>query len=363
MPVFSTDLLNNSNLMRRLSKNQGSLVNLTKKEDYKSNDDNDRIETSQKEQPLFTSIVDPDKILLSESSGNHPFENHIIYSRSPDGFAPFINKNFESATLINKDLLSNNSDLFKSMITNSNPTGGLIFTDQNLKIDAKPKQLEKGVMGILLTFSCNDRIEDLELNSKNYQEFSVACSKVKYGDNNSTAQALIKVTIIDSFSNPPCLSFTCRVGGMNIRSVFALPILINKLIEPYECSRENFFSMWNQFTISKEDYIHRMDCILSNPLDGKKTLMEFLKKIGSLLVSLNFNVYPPEDRSNFHEIEAGGIINMSDFSVPILLQASFVPSYTSEFRLSIRTKLPDASKFVTLTLDLFALLKFYVNPY
>ena len=360
MPAFSADILKDSILMRRLSKNQGNLVNKDKKEDYKSSDD-----SSQKEQvPLSNSIIDVDKVLISEqNSSNHPFGFHILYNRSPDGFAPFINKLCYHATPINKDLLSNNFDLFKSMITNSNPAGGLIFTDQNLKIDAKPKKLENGVIGVLLTFNCNDRIEDLELVSKNFQEFSVMCSKVKYGENNSSAQALIKVIINDSFANPPTINFTCRVGGMNIRSVFALPVLINKLVESYDCSRENFFTMWNQFSVSKEDHIHRMDCVLTNPLDGKKTLIEFLKKIGSLLVSLNFNVYPPEDRSNFHEIEAGGLITMPDYSFPILLQTSFVPSYSSEFRLSLRAKLPDPHKFLTLTLDLYSLIRFYVNPY
>ena len=360
MPAFSGDIMNNSLLIKRLSKNQSNLVNLTKKENISltTSDEKDTIK-----QPIFTSIIDPDKVLLGEKNSNdHPFGMHITYIRSPDSFAPFINKLTDYATLINRDLLSNNNDLFKSMITNTNPNGGLIFTDQNLKIDAKPKNLDKGVLGVLLTFTCNDKIEDLEIVSKNYQEYSVLCSKVKYLENNTSAQALIKVSILDSFSNPPCVSFSCRVGGMNIRSVFALPILINKIMESYECSRENFFDMWNQFSTSKEDRIHRLDSVLNNPLDGKKTIMEFLKKIGSLLVSLNFNVYPPENREKFHEIEAGGLITMPDFSVPILLQASFVPSYTAEFRLSIRAKLPDEIKFSSLTLDLYSLLKFYVNP-
>ena len=360
MPEFSQEVFNNSLLMKRLSKNQGSLLNKQKKDDLKIIGSAGYEEPT--DQPLFKSNIDPDKVLIAERFGNHLFSDHILFSKSPDSFAVDVNKRYDQAIPINRDLLANNFDLFKSMITSNKPEDGLIFTDQNLKIFAKPKQLEKGVIGVLLSYQCNDKIEDLELVSQNYREFTVLCSKVKYDSNNTVAQALVKVTLLDSFTNPPCVSFTCRVGGMNIRSIFALPVLINKFIDPYDCSRENFFEMWNQFSASKEERIHRLDCIFKNPLDGKKSLMEFLRKVGSLLVSLNFNVYSPENKNNFHELEAGGIISLQNLSFPILIQVGFVPSYTSEFRLSIRSKLPDGNTFSNITLDLYSLLKFYINP-
>ena len=57
--------------------------------------------------------------------------------------------------------------------------------------------------------------------------------------------------------------------------------------------------------------------------------MDFLKKFGMLMQNLNFKVFAPEDRFNFHEIEGCSIFNGKNTSIPILFQASFLPSMLS----------------------------------
>jgi len=306
----------------------------------------------------------------NNNNNNVPSEisikNHFIYSRSPDDFAKNMNKNREYANVINKEFMINNLELFKQLITNNDPEnpGGILYKDNNIEIEVAPKQMSKAVFGLLLTFTSSNGndIENLAVIVNGCSEITVQTSKPKYIDT-STAQILVKVGLIDSFSNPPRVIFTCNLtnGETYSNHTLALPIFITKFIQPLSMKKTEFFQNWQKFTNNSDDIYHKFDCIVNNPFDKVKSIMQFLKKIGSLLFCLGFNVLRPDDTKNYHEIEAAGSLVTAEYDVPILIQMSFVPSYTQEFRLSIRSKVPDEFKYITLTLDIFSVIDFYVN--
>ena len=78
--------------------------------------------------------------------------------------------------------------------------------------------------------------------------------------------------------------------------------------------------------------------------------------------NLGFKVFAPEDRNNFHEIEGCAMLNTKEVSIPILFQASFLPSLMEEFRFSLRCKTESELQYSSLLLDIYAVVKMWVNP-
>jgi hypothetical protein len=354
--------------MRRLAKIQGNLIGNKvplEKPSIKSNDDENVIVETQSN-PVISSLKENDveNLLLNQSTldSRNLYTNHILYIKNPSGFSPTPNKFADSAVLLNKDLFSNNFENFKSQVTNSNTNGGIIFSDENFKIEVKIFPMGKGALPVLMNFIGNPENIKVAL-LKTYGCVNTLISGVRYNQD-QPPQVLMKVSLQDSFSNPIVLGVTADAGSIGIKCTFALPILITKFLEPYDLSFENYNTLLLEYSNATSEDIHRLDAILYNPLDGKGQIVDFLKKLGSLLHALNFKVFPPYDPSSFHEIDAISVLNVNESTrIPVLLQASFVPSFSPEFRLSIRAKAPDTLRFSNLTLDIFSIVKFYVNPY
>jgi hypothetical protein len=271
------------------------------------------------------------------------------------------NKFVDNMVPINKEYISDNSDLFKSLITSSGGQG-IIYSDQNIKVEVKARKIERNCFGIMFSFIGSGTLEDISLNHFcDSSNLTVNVSAVK-NSNEGIPQALLKANLIGSFVNPPILNIRGRMGMATFNAKFALPILITKFLMPYKTTLENHSMMW--FTMSNEvdSSFHKLDSILINPSCGKIGVMEFLKKLGALFVNLGFHVYPPSDMNKFHDLEAAAIIEFRENDpIIVLLQTSFVPSYMDEFRLSIRAKVPYQG-FDTVTLDILSAIKFYVNP-
>lgn len=303
-----------------------------------------------------------DMISKTKIEGN-PYSDHIIFEKNPNGFANSMNKYPEEAIPINKNLLSQNFDLFKSLL--SNPAGGIIFNDPNgnYSVDIKLKPVDKGVVMAMLTFITNvGKLEDIELHAiNNVSGIKLNISKVKYPqDDKSFPQIMLKINLLESFIEPVQVSLRGRIGTMRIESYFALPILMNKFLEPCEMSIENFTGLWYEISNATDNNYHKLDSILYNPMQNSP-VADFLRKFASLLNSLNFKIYPPTDVSNFHEIEGVAMLIADNISIPVLAQASFVPSHPGEFRFSLRAKLPDAEKFYGLLLDIYSIVRFYIH--
>jgi len=360
--------MNNSLLTKRLqnSQVQGLIAQNTNSNTANSKQANIQEASMNNNSSATFNVENIDKIadILSKTKieGN-PYSDHIIFEKNPNGFALIMNKYPEEATPINKNLLSQNFDLFKSLVSNAN--GGVIFNDPNgnYSVDIKVKPSEKGLIMAMLTFITNvGKLEEIELHSiNNVPGIKVNISKVKYPqDDKSFPQIMLKINLMESFIDPIQLGLRGRIGSMRIESYFALPILMNKFIEPVEMTIETFTALWYEISNSPDDKSHKLDSILYNPMQNSP-IVDFLKKFASLLNSLNFKIYPPSDVSSFHEIEAVAVLNVENISIPILAQASFVPSHTGEFRFSLRAKVPEPDKFYGLLLDIYSIVKFYIH--
>jgi len=303
-----------------------------------------------------------DFLSKTKIEGN-PYSDHIIFEKNPNGFANIMNKYPEEATPINKNLLSQNLDLFKSLLSNAN--GGIIYNDPNgnYSVDIKIKPADKGVLMAMLTFMSNmGKLEEIELHQiNNVPGIKMNISKVKYPqDDKSFPQIMLKINLAESFIDPIQVGLRGRIGSMRVESYFALPILMNKFLDPVEMTIENFTALWYEISNSTEDKAHKLDSILYNPMQNSP-IVDFLRKFASLLNSLNFKIYPPYDMNNFHEIDAIAVLNIENVSIPILAQASFVPSHPGEFRFSLRARVPEADKYYGLLLDLFSIVKFFIH--
>ena len=369
MPEYPIEYKQNSLLLRRLAKVQKNLVidqkaNVGGDKSLKNEEENTIVES---QNDLITSTLkdkEVENILLNQSTldSKNLYTNHILYIKNPSGFSHSPNKFADDAILLNKDLIHSNSDNFKSQVTGGGPNGGIIFSDENFKVEIKMFPMTKGTLPVLINFIGNPENIKVSL-LKTYDAVSPLVSSVRYSQD-QPAQVLMKIGLNDSFSNPLVLGVTGSSNNINIKCTFALPILITRFLEPYDLPYESYNTLLLEYTNATTDEYQRLDAILYNPLDGKGQITDFLKKLGSLLHALNFKVYPPSDVNNFHEIDSLAVLNVNDTTkIPVLLQASFIPSFSPEFRLSIRAKTPDSIKFSGLTQDIYSIIKFYVNPY
>ena len=375
MPVYSQDNLNNSILMKKLSKTNKSLYSKTKEGKEMSNinsntNTNTNTNTSKSDISESSSYnIKPnkdneklEKLLTVEYDENHPFAEHIIYSKNQTGFAPNVNINADEVEFININSLSNNFSEFKSFITNINNAGSM-FNNNLISIELKLKNLSKGVLGALLEFSCTNEgfsHQNLELIPLRNNGLEVLVSKFKYLDSNH-AQVLVKLKLLKTYSQPPFFKLN---NFSNNEIEFALPVVMNKFIDVLDCSIEDYSALWLEYSNIKTDDTQRLDTIMKNPLDSSKSIMDFLKKLGGLLNSMGFKVFSPNDINNYHEIEICGVLPSNENNkedIPILLQVSFIPSYKEEFRLSIRTK-TNNDNYYKLALDVYSIIRFFINP-
>lgn len=374
MPVFSQEHLNNSILMKRLSKldknlysktKEGAIATENEKNEKFKNLGNNVDTNSGNSNSNVMSFIETDMDQLSNEVSNikydkenHPFANHVIFQKDMNSFAPHINKIYEYAEKIDNKLLENNFSEFRSFLTN-NTNAGVILQNVNFAVEMKLKSLEKGLLAAMLTFNAIDSLQITDITVFNQvSDLEINISKVKQVNAN-TCQIMVKLKILNSFVQPPVLSISTNTGNY----LFALPIVITKYIEVYDVPIEEYTTMWVEFGCKTGEETQRFDSIMYNPLDSSKSIMDFLKKLGGLLNSLGFKVYSPNDINNYHEIEAIGILPFGDNKlIPILIQASFLPSFKSEFRFSIRTKNKDYSLFSNLTLDIYSIVKFFINP-
>jgi len=372
MPEYPIEYKNNSVLLRRLAKVQSNLINNQKQNTKEkasnptaTDEENINVET-QNNNIMSSSLKgnEVENLLLNQSSldSKNLYTNHILYIKNPSGFSPVPNKFVDNAVLLNKELIQNNFDNFKSQVTGGGPNGGIIYADENFKVEIKIFPVNKGTLPVLLNFIGNP--ENLKVSLlKTYESVTPLISSVRYSQD-QPPQVLMKISLSDSFNNPLILGVTGQINNINIKCTFALPILITRFLEPFDISIENYNTLLLEYTNATTDDYHRLDCILYNPMDGKGPITDFLKKLGSLLHSLNFKLFTPHDLSNFHEIDAIAVLNVNDSAkIPVLLQASFIPSFSPEFRLSIRAKSPDSIKFSSIALDIYSIIKFFVNPY
>ncbi len=400
MPLFKQDILGNSLLLKKLNqtkvgqylKPSGTQPSNTKSNgsnsnNSNSNNSNDTQTSNSNNKYLGTNPNDfestaPENIeqLMTSndiSSNANPYSEHVLYMKDPGGFATSMNKNPQYATPLKRDSIGQNLDLFKSLVSNPSTSGGIIFSDNNMKIECKIKFFEtkksdqRGILGVMFNFIAlsDTKLEDIEFQLTNYltgELLNMQVSKVKYPDgvNTQYPQVLLKVELNDSFSAPPMCYLNGKIGMMNINNQFTLPLVITKFLEPLDVTVESYTAMWYEYTNSPDDVFQKMDAIMTNPMSGNGSIVDFLKKFGGLMNNLQFKVYPPMNKESFHDLEGCAVLNYKDtsHSIPVLFQVSFVPSMAEEFRFSLRAKSYETAIFSTLLLDIYSVVKFYINP-
>lgn len=378
MPTYTQEFFNNSILMKRLQKTNTGLYTANKNDPSKTIAKQKQQTAStplsgnnNKAEPIVEGNIVKSSQLLENSTnameyGYNPYSESELYLKDPNGFAPKMNKNPQNATLIDKSTISN-FDMFKSMLSANHNQGGLIYSDPNsIKINLMIKRLDKGVLGYIYAFSPftsgNERIENIDFSLSNYttnDKLVISISKVKY---DQTPQLMMKIQINDSFNDPPYANLSATLGVTNVNASFAIPVLLTKFLVPYETTIENFTPLWYEYSNSPEELFWKMDSIMNNPMASSgKSIMDFLKKLGLLMQNFNFKVLAPEDKNNFHEINGCAMFESKEVTIPILFQASFLPSVSEEFRFSLRAQCPNGvNKFGSLLLDLYSAIKLWV---
>jgi hypothetical protein len=302
----------------------------------------------------------------SNNDDDNDYKNSEIYEKDPEGFANETNKNPSSVKKIDKNNIPN-FDMFKSMLTSTNSQGGVIYSDQNsIKVSLMIKKLGKGTLGYIFAFtpfaSGNEKIENIDFSVANFSSndlLNISISKVKY---DNVPQLMMKIQINEIFDEPPLINLSCTLGMRQINCQFNIPCLVTKFLSPFETTIDNYSQLYVECTNSTNDNYGRLDAVMYNPMSGNKNIMDFLKKLGLLMQNLSFKVFAPENKSNFHDIEGCANFESGSNVIPVLFQASFIPSINGEFRFSLRSKHSNSHQFVILLPAIFSVVKMWVNP-
>lgn len=365
MPLFCNDSLNNSILMKKLSQTNKTLFSKTKEGINSSTTSNSQSQTTTDQ--VIIPINEADlEINENDYNERHPFYDHVIFKRDPMGFAVLPNRFYNNTNFLLPSNIVTNQNEFKQFLTNQS-NSGVILNKDDISIECKVKPLEKGTLGAMLEIKTisggNFNGSNIEIqNVSNNKEMEVLISKVKYLP--TSAQLLIKIKILDSFNQPILLKFNGNMNGINLNFNFNLPILINKYLEPYNISIEDYSKYWRLISNDKLNISQRYDSILNNPINSQNPIMDFLKKFGGLLLNLGFKVFTPNDPLSYNEIEASALLSIGNEQIVILAQASFLPSYSNEFRFSLRIKNLNGDlndKFSNLSNDIHSLIGFYIG--
>ena len=348
MPLYPASFFNNSILMKKLQKNSNKSYTNTN--------------------PQYINKNLTGEVGSSNDNSNdygRDYKNSDLYKKDPNGFAVQMNKFPNEAKPLEKNKIPN-FDMFKSMLTSGNSQGGVIYSDPNtIKISLMIKKLGKGSLGYIFAFtpftSGNEKIENISFNITNFPSselLNISISKVKY---DNVPQLMMKVQIQNTFDEPPLVNLSCTLGMRQVNCEFYIPCLVTKFLSPLETSIENYSQMYFECNSSTNDNVGRLDAIMYNPMGESKNIMDFLKKLGLLMQNLSFKVFSPENKSNFHDIEGCANFETSTTNIPVLFQASFVPSISKEFRFSLRSK-SNTGHYGNLLPAIFAVVKMWVNP-
>jgi hypothetical protein len=342
MPLYPTSFFNNSILMKKLQKSSP-----------KNYIDNKNLGMQKGDSSSY-------------NNDGSDYRNSEIYQKDPDGFAKETNKDPSTVKKIEKRNIPN-FDMFKSMLTSTNSQGGVIYSDQNtIKVSLMIKKLGKGTLGYIFAFtpfaSGNDKIENIDFSVANFNSndlLNISISKVKY---DNVPQLMMKIQINEVFDEAPLINLTCTLGMRKVNCQFCIPCLVTKFLSPFETTVDNYSQLYVECTNSNNDNYGRLDSVMYNPMSGNKSIMDFLKKLGLLMQNLNFKVFAPENKSDFHDIEGCANFETGSSSIPVLFQASFIPSLNGEFRFSLRSKHNNSHQYAHLLPAIYAVVKMWVNP-
>ena len=320
MSLFTSDLFNNSLLVKRLEGNKKQEV--------------------------------PKKSRDEENESSYVDKSSILYEKDKLGFSEVQNVQYDDSQLLRKEDAASNFDFFRSMLTKPFNGEGTIYSDNQIRVTMKIVPLKGGEVGAVLMFQ-TDKMElsDIKISHSSQNNLTVLISNVKYGDQEGP-QVLIKFKMNQSYSNPPILSISALAGSVQINIDFAVPILVHKFLDnEVDINPQEFGKKWIALSKKGELKSLKFDTIMRNPMKGA-ILDGFLAKFSGLLESLGFKVFVFE-----RSVQAVSKLSEDNDQI-ILIEASFVEDYDEEFRFSVRSN----TQFKQMPFHIFSIVKFFINP-
>ena len=302
-----------------------------------------------------------------------PVNKHRFYLEHGSKFASEPTISPESAIKIIPHPL--NGTEWKKLIS-TKVKEGIIYQDPSLKVLFN-SEIMQFTARFILQFYSNVLLNDLEAQIRfmqtQSQNVNIHVSKFKIPEDYTTEpyQIMLQMMLDNPIEAAPV--FVLSANGRSLE--FALPILLNKFVEPVQLTHDKFEEIWHDITEVRPETYQKMDTILKNPAPQQIPVMDVLKKMAELFTEyFNFNVLAPQDVNNFTQLRVTGQIvfkgdeqvnfpndpseMINPITVPILAEIEFFPEIDkNEFRFSIRS-----TDTVLVASGLLSLFKFFVNP-
>lgn len=338
MPRFPESTKENNPLMSKMikvitqgpSNAEGELQNIKKKE---------KLITTQE---MLHAGQEENKEIIEQGTG---YENAFIDDATikfPDN--PLVEKSKARMAMRGKNIMLNPNNIelpktglqeFRNLLLGNN--SGILYQDNHLQIEYKCEFTKSTGRA---AFQFTPKTAPIKIQSVNVVSSGGLQIQVSPIVDSNTPQFKMNMTNTDNIVSFPTLNVLYKQSGQDKTLRLTLPIFIHRFMSPYQIEDKKYMEIYNRFT--HDDNFYKLDDFIKNPAQGNVPTNEVMKRIGSLLSSLNVKVIPYPNIQNIKALLGTAQLERSNKdvpSVPLLVEFEAYEDSPEYLRLSIRTSL------------------------
>lgn len=337
MPKFPESTKENNPLMSKMIKviTQGPT---TGENEVQNNKKKEKLITVQEQ--LQVGQEENEEILAQQGSG---YENMFIEEAAIKFIDnPLLERSKARMAMRGKNIMlnPNNIDLpkiglqeFRNLLIGNN--AGILYQDNHLQIDYK-SEFTKATGRAAFQFT--PKTTPVKIGSVTVLSAGGLQVQLSPVVDSATPQFRLNITNTDNVVAFPTLNVLYKQGGQEKSLRLTLPIFIHRFMTPYSIDDKKYMEIYNRFT--NDDSYFKLDDFIKNPAQGNVPMNEVMKRIGSLLSSLNVKVIPYPSLQNIKALLGTAQLERANKelpSIPILVEFEAYDDAPEYLRFSIRS--------------------------
>lgn len=212
---------------------------------------------------------------------------------------------------------------------------GVLYQDNHLQVDYKSEFSKASGRAAFQFTAKTTPIKITSVTVLSTGGLQIQTSPVVDGPNPQFRMNLSNTDNVVSF---PTLNVIYKQGGQDKTLRLTLPVFIHRFLSPYPIDDRKYMDIYNRFT--NDDAFFKLDDFIKNPAQGNVPMVEVMKRIGSLLTSLNIKVIPYPSMQNIKALLGTAQLeraNKDQPAIPVIVEFEAFEDAQEFLRLSIRS--------------------------
>lgn len=336
MPRFPESIKENNPLLSKMIKviTQGPAVG---DNELTNNKKKEKLITVQEK--LQVGQEENEEILVQKGQG---YENLFIEEAAikfPDN--PLVERSKARIAMRGRNILLNPNNIelpksglseFRNLLINN--LNGVLYQDNHLQVDYKSEFNKSSGRAAFQFTAKTTPIKVGSVTVLSAGGLQIQTSPIIDGPN---PQFRINISNTDNVIAFPTLNVIYKQGGQDKTLRLTLPIFIHRFLTPYPIDDQKYMQIYNKFT--NEDQYFKLDDFIKNPAQGNVPLNDVMKRIGSLMSSLNIKAIPYPNINNIKALLGTAQLeraNKEQPSIPVIVEFEAYEDAPEYLRFSIR---------------------------